>query len=1441
MAERKGGEPDRGLEAALHEPLARRLEVGRGTALFVEGRCSPGGERPRHLRLRLGGDEHPVLAHRMPAAGALSGREWWWAVIPVLPVDTPRLARLELVATLAGGAEAVAELGAIRLEPGPAPAAGVRGPERRLVAICMATYDPPLELFERQVASIREQTHGDWVCLVADDGSSEAKWDEMTRIVGGDERFRLWRFDERLGFYGNFERALGLVPPEATYVALADQDDRWHPEKLEALLGAIAPDVSLVYSDARVVSRAGRTLSETYWTSRRPGRGDLGSLLVSNTVSGAAALFAREVLADALPFPPATGEAYHDRWIALVAAALGRVAYLERPLYDYVQHPKAALGHLRANLGARLPGETGAGMLGRRLRRLRDRGFRPDWRGVYFSLVVRRMLEARVLELRLGARLEPRRRNLVARFAELERSPRAAASLLWRLVRSSAAGSVGQEGALLRAMAWRRLAGPRARLIGIREGLRRRGGRARRASAWPRAAAAGLPDAARRPLRRWLAHVPATRREAEALHAALAAQGPSARRATGPLVSIAIPNRNGRDHLERLLSALERTAYRPFEVIIVDNASSDGSVDYLERAAPGFPLSLIENDRNASFAEANNQAARTAAGELLLLLNNDVEPVTPDWLGHMVETLEDADAAAVGARLVYPRRPGLMPEGDAVHPDLSLQHRGVHLVPDPDGIPRGQNLGAGEDPLSPEAAAVRDVPAVTAACMLVRRDAYEVAGGLDEAYSYGTEDVDLCLRLGEGASRIVYDGRAVLYHHEFATQSAEGREFKRRNRARNRQLFVDRWGPRLYREVLLDRLRRERRWSEEPLHVAITVSRDDPRGGAGDYHTAHELGDALGGLGYRVSYLEQYRERWRQVDPSIEVVISLLEAFPLHEAAGTFVSVAWVRNWTERWVEQPWFEDYDLVFASSRRSKEIIEARTAKRAELLPLATNPARFRRTEPDPELGADLLFAGNHWGRDRELTAALPDAAAELEIKVFGQRWSSVPEVSPFDRGPLPYERLPAAYSSARIVLDDSAEHTRRYHAVNARVFDALACGAIVISNDPEGVAELFDDEFPAWHDGPSLRRAAGELLADPQRAHGLAERYRRMVLSDHTYERRAAEIRDRLVEWCEARRFGIAIGVPRRDEVDAWGDYHFARGIQRQLEARGHPTRVRLLDEWNQPASAREDVRLHLLGLSELRTRPGQLEAVWSISHPEKLTAALLDRYELAFIASTRLATQISEATRTQVRPLQQATDPERFFPAPHAGLRYELLFVGNSRRVRRRIVDDLMPTRHELAIFGRDWTPDLVDQRYVAGEHLPNRELNRHYSAAAIVLNDHWDEMRELGFLSNRLYDALACAACVVSDHVDGIEEEFGGAVTTYAGPDDLREKVDALLADPERRRELGAKGRREVLARHTFEHRVGVILDEVLPVLAGRPDRVAAASRRRAEATSVAR
>lgn len=213
-------------------------------------------------------------------------------------------------------------------------------PEPRRGAIVLAAYRPDPELFGRQLRSLQGQTIRDWVCVVSVDGDRAPVQSLVADIVGDDDRFRVIGDDARRGFYLNFEHGLAAVPADAAWVALSDQDDRWHADKLERLLPHL-DEVSLVAGQARLVQHPSGELLGT--TDRR----DAGSVrtLLSNQFTGSICVFDRKLLDTALPFPRvSTRAAAHDHWLAVVAGSFRGTRIVDDAVQDYVQHASNVFG-----------------------------------------------------------------------------------------------------------------------------------------------------------------------------------------------------------------------------------------------------------------------------------------------------------------------------------------------------------------------------------------------------------------------------------------------------------------------------------------------------------------------------------------------------------------------------------------------------------------------------------------------------------------------------------------------------------------------------------------------------------------------------------------------------------------------------------------------------------------------------------------------------------------------------------------------------------------------------------------------------------------------------------------------------------------------------------------------------------------------------------------
>lgn len=298
-----------------------------------------------------------------------------------------------------------------------------------------------------------------------------------------------------------------------------------------------------------------------------------------------------------------------------------------------------------------------------------------------------------------------------------------------------------------------------------------------------------------------------------------------------------------------------------------------------------------------------------------------------------------------------------------------------------------------------------------------------------------------------------------------------------------------------------------------------------------------------------------------------------------------------------------------------------------------------------------------------------------------------------------------------------------------------------------------------------------------------------------------------------------RWAIKIGAPTVARRVQWGDWHFAIALKESLIRLGHEVVIDCRDAWYRPTSRFDDVTVVLRGVSSYATNPQHVNVMWAISHPEAITAREAAEYDYVFAASTGLAHRKSRAWGREVIPLLQATDARRFRPvAPDARYQHDVLFVGNARGVRPSVATALQ-AGIVPSVYGVRWA-GLLPEGAWQGEYIGNELLPAVYGAAGVVLNDHWDDMRRDGLLSNRLFDLAACGARVVSDHVDGISEVFGPTVRTYTSVAEFEAAVTAHLSETDaeaaERMDLAERVRRE----HSFDARAQV-LHEAVQALTG--------------------
>jgi len=257
------------------------------------------------------------------------------------------------------------------------------------------------------------------------------------------------------------------------------------------------------------------------------------------------------------------------------------------------------------------------------------------------------------------------------------------------------------------------------------------------------------------------------------------------RASTPPRLSILVPTRDQGRLLETCLRSIrERSTHPDVELVVVDHETTEARARRVIDGLADDPDAVVLEHRGPfNFAAMMNRAAEVATGEHLVLLNNDTEVVTPDWLESMAVHLDRPDVGIVGALLLFT--------------DGSIQHAGVH--PGLGGLMgHGHKHLPGDDPGHlGRLRTTHRVAAVTGACLAIRADHWDRLGGLDEGLAVAYNDIDLCLKARSDGLAVLLEPRAVLHHHESVSRGYDDDPARRARLQGELDRMRERWGDRL--------------------------------------------------------------------------------------------------------------------------------------------------------------------------------------------------------------------------------------------------------------------------------------------------------------------------------------------------------------------------------------------------------------------------------------------------------------------------------------------------------------------------------------------------------------------------------------------------------------------------------------------------------------------
>jgi len=567
---------------------------------------------------------------------------------------------------------------------------------------------------------------------------------------------------------------------------------------------------------------------------------------------------------------------------------------------------------------------------------------------------------------------------------------------------------------------------------------------------------------------------------------------------THPLVSIIMLNYNGSQYLKDFFYYFKKnTVYPNYEIIVLDNGSTDDSMDILKKEAKKLPITVKENKKNVSFSKGNNQLAQYAHGEYILLLNNDTRPMH-GWLTEMVKcALRHENAGAIGAKLVYPYSSD---KSSKTKNAFLIQHAGIDIQKNGE-IFKPYNMGKGltfhDQAVNMEAARI----AVTGAALLVKRELYWKVGGLDELYHYGYEDVDFCLKLIKHGYVNIYCPTASLFHVECGTQGKEKKRVLKQRRQENLRIFNDKWSYYLEQFTCKDNTHNNTGIrSECKIAIKVPVPNWNVATTWGDYHVAKALKKEFEALGYKT--VIQVLPEWYDADNSEYNVAIVLRGARRYLPNSKHLNIMWnISHPDEVTVEE--YNSYDYVFVASNIWAEKLKRLCDVPVEVMLQCTDPELFYHF-PSKKFKTQLLFVGtSRKGNRKILKDLLP---TKKQLRVYGNDWERFIDKKYYFGAYIPNHKLNRAYSSCKILLNDHTDAMREYGFISNRIFDGFASETFIISDKVKGVEKVFGDSLVTYETPDELKELINLYLSDKQLRKNKVEAVCNFVREHHTFQKR-----------------------------------------------------------------------------------------------------------------------------------------------------------------------------------------------------------------------------------------------------------------------------------------------------------------------------------------------
>lgn len=558
----------------------------------------------------------------------------------------------------------------------------------------------------------------------------------------------------------------------------------------------------------------------------------------------------------------------------------------------------------------------------------------------------------------------------------------------------------------------------------------------------------------------------------------------------------------------------------------------------------------------------------------------------------------------------------------------------------------------------------------------------------------------------------------------------------------------------------------------------------------GDTHVANDFKLALQKSLPNINVkLRQYDKYF--VPATSDLLINMLWYTNLPPNTNNYFSIAWVRNYPDKWVENPDFLKYDVFLCSSNKIVDYLKKVTAKPVYLFPIAANIERFKPTNATTN---NIVFVGNKWKEERAIDRFIKTTRYKVDTYGKGRKNQVISN-----------EKIPELYANSKVILDAANETTLKWESLNSRVFNAIASKRLILSNSI-AATKLFRTEIQTYNNEDDLEKQISYYIDNSDVYEAKTNELLNELTHHHTFINRAEELKLIL-----SPKINIAIKIAASEKnKQTFGDWYFAQSLAKKFAYYGHKVRIDCRENWENVEALNDDLVIVLRGLKAYQPLESQVNFLWLISHPEMVTLTEMQQYQHSFIASNFHYKKLRQQKVNNISLLHQCTDVDLFYPLNEVVKKEDaLLFVGNSRNVYRKSVKYAIELGLPIHIYGGGWK-QFIPTKYIKAEFVANEKLNGLYNQYSIVLNDHWQDMLDYGYASNRMFDALASGALLLSDQPKNTENLLEGihyfnSKTSFKAA--VNQLVNASIL-------TNKKGNQQVYNLHSFKKRAQHILHQ---------------------------